>query len=41
MTQTETTGRGTKPVLRYILAAVALIFGAATIKAGGDVLFFQ
>ena len=41
MTQTETTGRGTKPVLRYILAAVALLFGLATIKAGGDVLFFS
>ncbi len=41
MTQTETTERGTKPVLRYIIAAVALLFGLVTIKAGGDVLFFN
>lgn len=41
MTTTQTVERGAKPVLRYILAAVALIFGAATIKAGGDVLFFN
>ncbi len=41
MTKTETTGRGTKPILRYILAAVALLFGAVTIKAGGDALFFN
>lgn len=41
MTTTQTVTRGAKPVLRYLLAAVALIFGAATIKAGGDVLFFN
>ena len=41
MTTTQTVEQGTKPVLRYILAAVALVFGAATIKAGGDVLFFN
>ena len=41
MTTTQTVERGGKPVLRYILAAVALVFGAATIKAGGDVLFFS
>ncbi len=41
MTTTQTVERGTKPVLRYILAAVALVFGVATIKAGGDVLFFS
>ncbi|MFO1472123.1 MAG: hypothetical protein U1F27_13930 [Turneriella sp.] len=41
MTTTQTPERGTKPVLRYILAAAALIFGVATIKAGGDVLFFS
>lgn len=41
MTTTQTVGRGTKPALRYILAAVALVFGVATIKAGGDVLFFS
>ncbi len=41
MTTTQAKERGAKPVLRYILAAVALIFGAATIKAGGDVLFFN
>lgn len=28
-------------MLRYILAAMALVFGLATIKAGGDVLFFS
>ena len=41
MTTTQTIERGAKPVLRYILAAVALVFGVATIKAGGDVLFFS
>jgi len=41
MTKIETTGRRTKPLLRYIIAAVALLFGLATIKAGGDVLFFS
>ena len=41
MTTTQTVERGAKPVLRYILAAVALVFGVATIKAGGDVLFFS
>lgn len=41
MTTTQTVERGSKPVLRYILAAIALVFGAATIKAGGDVLFFN
>lgn len=41
MTTTQTTQRGARPVLRYILAAVALVFGAATMKAGGDVLFFS
>ncbi len=41
MTTTQTVERGTKPVLRYILAAVALVFGAATIKAGTSVLFFS
>lgn len=41
MTQTETTTQNRRPVLRYILAAVALVFGVATIKAGADVLFFS
>lgn len=41
MTQTETTTQNRRPVLRYIIAAVALVFGVATIKAGGDVLFFN
>lgn len=41
MTTTQTAERGAKPVLRYILAAVALVFGVATIKAGADVLFFS
>ncbi len=41
MTTTQIAERSTKPVLRYILAVVALVFGAATIKAGGDVLFFS
>ncbi len=41
MTQAETTRHRPKPVMRYIIAAVALLFGIATIKAGGDVLFFS
>lgn len=41
MTTIQTAERSAKPVLRYILAAVALVFGVATIKAGGDVLFFS
>lgn len=41
MTQVETTRHGGKPLQRYLLAAVALVFGAATIKAGGDVLIFN
>ena len=39
MTTTYTVQRGGQRIVRYILAAAALIFGAATIKAGGDVLF--
>jgi hypothetical protein len=41
MRTTQNAERGAKSVPRYILAAVALVFGAATIKAGGDVLFFS
>ncbi len=41
MTTTQIADRGAKPVVRYILAAVALVFGAATIKAGASVLFFS
>lgn len=41
MTPVETTMRGGKPLQRYFLAAVALVFGAATIKAGGEVLIFN
>lgn len=36
-----TTDRKEKPVLRYILTGVTLVFGIATIKSGGDVLFWN